>query len=92
MVLPMVLTFGWNQTPLFIGESLPLGALPPPDFTSVSSGFLRENDAELLAYITVEPIPEPSTLSFLVIGLAAVARRITRRSHPRSVCASLNGQ
>jgi len=88
----MVLTFGWNQNPAVHRRVLPLGALPPPDFTSLSSGFLRENDAELLAYITVEPIPEPSTLSFLVIGLAAVARRITRRSHPRSVFASLNGQ
>ena len=89
MVSPMVLTFGWNA--LLIGESLPVELLVPPDFTTVSSCFLCEDEAELLAFVTVEPIPEPSTVTLLVIGLAAVARRITRRSHPsRVVDASLN--
>jgi len=77
----MVLTFGWNA--LLIGESLPEGGfVPVPDFTTVSSCFLCEDEAELLAVVTVEPVPEPSTLTFLVIGLAGVARRITQRSHP----------
>jgi PEP-CTERM motif-containing protein len=79
MVSPMVLTFGWSA--LLIGESLPGELLLPPDFATVSSCFLCEQDAELLAFVTVEPIPEPSTLTFLVIGLAGVARRLTQRSH-----------
>jgi len=89
----MVLTFGWSA--LLIGESLPVGVgdFLFPDFTFVSPCFLVcEDEAQLLAFVTVEPIPEPSTLTFLVIGLAGVASRLTRRSHSRVVRASLSDQ